>query len=193
MVILLKQWYVREIALSLYVSFSFSHMHANSCPIHNKQHLNLKLHMLLFKHNNFMMFITWCKNLNSESILYIIFYLSNLYNINDYNRFYMDTHNISPMGFPGGASGKEPICQCRRRKRCEFHGWVRKIPESERGLGNPLQYSCLEEPMDGEPGRLWFIGSLMVGHNWSDFICNTHKTSPVSFVIKIPVSHFVDI
>ena len=32
------------------------------------------------------------------------------------------------MGFPGGASGKEPACQCRRRKRLEFNHWVRKIP-----------------------------------------------------------------
>ena len=28
----------------------------------------------------------------------------------------------------GGASGKEPSCQCRRRKRCRFDPWVRKIP-----------------------------------------------------------------
>ena len=32
------------------------------------------------------------------------------------------------MGFPGGASGKEPACQCRRHKRHEFDPWVRKIP-----------------------------------------------------------------
>ena len=25
-------------------------------------------------------------------------------------------------------SGKEPACQCRRRKRCEFDPWVGKIP-----------------------------------------------------------------
>ena len=30
-------------------------------------------------------------------------------------------------GFPGGASGKEPICQCRRLKRLRFDPWVRKI------------------------------------------------------------------
>ena len=29
---------------------------------------------------------------------------------------------------PGGASGKESACQCRRRKRCGFHCQVRKIP-----------------------------------------------------------------
>ena len=32
------------------------------------------------------------------------------------------------MGFPGGASGKEPMSQCRRRKRCRFDPWVGKIP-----------------------------------------------------------------
>ena len=31
-------------------------------------------------------------------------------------------------GFPGGTSGKEPTCQCRRHKRCGFDPWVRKIP-----------------------------------------------------------------
>ena len=31
-------------------------------------------------------------------------------------------------GFPGGASGKEPTCQCRRLKRCGFDPWVKKIP-----------------------------------------------------------------
>ena len=29
---------------------------------------------------------------------------------------------------PGGASGKETACQCRRRKRLGFHPWVGKIP-----------------------------------------------------------------
>ena len=32
------------------------------------------------------------------------------------------------MGFPGGASGKEPACQCRRHKRLGFDPWVGKIP-----------------------------------------------------------------
>ena len=31
-------------------------------------------------------------------------------------------------GFLGGASGKEPACQCKRCKRWEFDPWVRKIP-----------------------------------------------------------------
>ena len=35
------------------------------------------------------------------------------------------------LGFPGGAGGKEPLCQCRRRKRHKRHGfnpWVWTIP-----------------------------------------------------------------
>ena len=31
-------------------------------------------------------------------------------------------------GFPGGASCKEPTCQCRRHKSCGFDPWVGKIP-----------------------------------------------------------------
>ena len=50
------------------------------------------------------------------------------------------------MGFPGGTSGKEPACQCRRGKRWGFNPCVGKIPAG--GTGNPLQCSCLENPMD---------------------------------------------
>ena len=31
-------------------------------------------------------------------------------------------------GFPGGAGGKEPACQCRRLKRRWFPPWIGKIP-----------------------------------------------------------------
>ena len=34
------------------------------------------------------------------------------------------------------------------------------------GNGTPLQYSCLENPMDEEPGRLQSMGSWRVRHNW---------------------------
>ena len=35
---------------------------------------------------------------------------------------------IKSVGFPGGASGKEPTCQCRRHRRCGFSACVGKIP-----------------------------------------------------------------
>ena len=59
--------------------------------------------------------------------------------------------------FPGGASGKEPPWQCRRQKRRGSN------PGSGRsaggGCGNPLQYSCLENPWTEEPDRLQSMGS----------------------------------
>ena len=46
--------------------------------------------------------------------------------------------------FPGGSDGKESACNV---------GGLGSIPGSERSPGegnnNPLQYSCLENPMDG--------------------------------------------
>ena len=36
---------------------------------------------------------------------------------------------ISTPGFPGGASGKEPICRCRRPQSCGLDSWVGKTPE----------------------------------------------------------------
>ena len=37
--------------------------------------------------------------------------------------------------------------------------------------GNPLQYSCLENPMDGGPGRLQSTGSQRDGHDWTTSLC----------------------
>ena len=37
------------------------------------------------------------------------------------------------------------------------------------GYGSPLQYSCLEHPMDRGAGRLQSIGLHRDGHDWSDF------------------------
>ena len=50
-------------------------------------------------------------------------------------------------GFPGSTSDKEATCQYRRHKRHRFDPWVRKIPW-KRAHSNPLQYSCLENPID---------------------------------------------
>ena len=48
------------------------------------------------------------------------------------------------LGFPGGSEGKASACN---------EGDLGLIPGSGRspgeGNGNPLQYSCLENPMDG--------------------------------------------
>ena len=40
--------------------------------------------------------------------------------------------------FPGGASGKESTCQCRRHKRQEFYPWVGKILWSRKWHPTPI-------------------------------------------------------
>ena len=55
---------------------------------------------------------------------------------------------------PRWLSGKESACQCGRPK---FDPWVGKIPPGE-GTGNPLQDSCLENPMDGGAWRAAVLG-----------------------------------
>ena len=49
-------------------------------------------------------------------------------------------------GFPRGTSGKEPACQCKRRRRRGSISGLGRSPGG--GHGNPLQCSCLENPMD---------------------------------------------
>ena len=49
------------------------------------------------------------------------------------------------MSVPSDTSGKESTCQAGN-KRGEFDPWVRKYPGG--GHGNPLQYSCLENPYE---------------------------------------------
>ena len=57
-------------------------------------------------------------------------------------------HQLSILDFPGGSDGKASVCNV---------GDLGSIPGSGRspgeGNGNPLQYSCLENPMDG--GAWW--------------------------------------
>ena len=49
----------------------------------------------------------------------------------------------------------------------------------EEGHGNPLQYSCLENPMDRQ-----YIQSQRVGHNWSSLAC-THACIIQSKIIFV--------
>ena len=45
---------------------------------------------------------------------------------------------LQTLGFPGGASGKEPARQCRRYKRCGFYPWVGKILWSRKRQPTPV-------------------------------------------------------
>ena len=69
-------------------------------------------------------------------------------------------------GFPGGASGKEPACQCRIRKRCGFKLWFTSPPGG--GHGTHSSILAWRISWTEEPGGLQPIGSQRVGHDWSD-------------------------
>ena len=72
------------------------------------------------------------------------------------------------MGFPGGSDGEASACNV---------GDLGLIPGSERspqeGNGNPLQYSCLENSMDG--GAWW---------------ANVHGGGAESDMAECFISHF---
>ena len=62
-----------------------------------------------------------------------------------YNLMTTDTMIVLYIGVPDGSDGKESVCDV---------GDLGSIPGSGRfpgeGNGNPFQYSCLENPMNGE-------------------------------------------
>ena len=74
-------------------------------------------------------------------------------------------------GFPDGASGKEPACQCRRCNRHEFNPLLGRCP----GGGHRTHSSILawRIPWTEEPGGLESIGSQRVRHVLSD-LAYTH-------------------
>ena len=56
-----------------------------------------------------------------------------------YIHIYVHTHTHTRIrGFPGGTSGKELACQCRRHKRHGFHPWVGKILWRREGQPTPV-------------------------------------------------------
>ena len=76
--------------------------------------------------------------------------------------------------FPGGTSGKEPSCQCRRHKRCVFDPWVGKVPwrrawqptpvflpgesHEQRSLVGYSLWDCKESDMIEETEHSWSQG-----------------------------------
>ena len=64
----------------------------------------------------------------------------------------LDSYWEAAVGFPDGANGKEPTCQCRRHKRCSFHPWTGKIP-LERGMAIHSNILAWRTPWTWEHGR----------------------------------------
>ena len=96
------------------------------------------------------------------------------------------------MGFPGGASNKEPACQCRRGNRPGFHPWVQKIgrkrawqltsvslPGESHGQSSPAGYTPLHKV-----GQIW--SNLASARAGAHTHTHTHTpASPVQFSCSI--------
>ena len=74
---------------------------------------------------------------------------------------------ILTVGFPGGTSGKEPACQCRRQRKHGFDPWVRKIPLEE-DVATHFSILAWRIPWTEEPGWLLSIRSQRVKQDWSN-------------------------
>ena len=87
-------------------------------------------------------------------------------------------------GLLGGASGREPACQCWRLKRCRFNPWVRKIPWRRKGQPTPVF-------LPGEShGQRSLAGYSPRGHEESD---TTETTSCTAHVPLWPVCLGMDL
>ena len=76
------------------------------------------------------------------------------------NSYKNKAYSSSFSGFPGGSVVKSSPADAGDAG--SIPGWG-KFPGG--GNGNPLQYSCLENPMDRGAGGLQSLGLQRVGHN----------------------------
>ena len=83
---------------------------------------------------------------------------------------FFDTESY--LGFPGGTSGKDSACQCRRCKRRRFCPWVRKVPWSRKW--QPALVSL--------PGKSQRQSSLVVYSPWEN---NLTYLKPVNNFEKV--------
>ena len=61
--------------------------------------------------------------------------------------FFVGVTVYNSLDFPGGVSGKEPACQCRKPKKQGFDPWVRKTPLEE-GMVTHSSILAWEKLMD---------------------------------------------
>ena len=83
---------------------------------------NIIINNLLLRSLNINYFSTVCNSNDEVELLGSI--QANSLSMSSWVNLFLKMY----MGFPGGASGKEPACRCRRHKRRGFNPWVGKIP-----------------------------------------------------------------
>ena len=76
---------------------------------------------------------------------------------------------------------KEPICQCRRHKRCGFNPWVGKIPWKREWQPTPV-FLPGESPWTEELGGLLSMGSHRLGLSKSKYSCTKFPCFSICFL-----------
>ena len=85
--------------------------------------------------------------------------------------------------FPGGLSGKESTCQCRRY---EFSPWVRKIPWRRKWQSTPV---ILPGKSHGQRSLAGYIPWVHSESDRNERLCaHTHTTMINTFLILLPFS-----
>ena len=83
----------------------------------------------------------------------------------------------TPVFLPGESQGRGSLVSCRLRGRIESNtteATQQQQREMGEGNGNPLQYSCLENPMDGGAWQAAVHGVVKSWTRLSDFTFNFH-------------------
>ena len=78
------------------------------------------------------------------------------------------------MGFPGGSTVKTPPAMQEAQET-----WVRSLGWEDPGNGNPLLYSCPENPMDRGAWRATVHGIVEL---------NTTEHACITYVISFPLT-----
>ena len=76
--------------------------------------------------------------------------------------------HICHLGFPGGASIKEPSYQCRRFKRCGSNPWVGKIPWRRKWHPTPV---FLPKESHGQRSLAGMVYGITKSWTWLEWIC----------------------
>ena len=84
-------------------------------------------------------------------------------------------------GFPGSASGKEPVCQCRRHKRGGINPWVGRT--SWRRAWQPSSFCCLQNPMNR---RDWQATAHMATETRTPLMRLSMHAEPMISVMIVP-------
>ena len=64
------------------------------------------------------------------------------------------------------------------------HDWATSLSRIGEGNGNPLQYSCLENPRDGSLVGCHLWGHNRIGHDWSDLAAAAVRCSKHPFSVS---------